>query len=94
MNGTSSAAPNASAAVALMLEANPNLTVRDVKHILTNTAKQIDSGNTGVSSTTLLTGSTIVLDQGWVKNAANYWFYTWYDFGAIDATAAVSMAKS
>ena len=94
MNGTSSAAPNVSAVVALMLEANPNLTVRDVKHILANTAKQIDSSNSGVSSTTLLTGSTIVLDQGWVKNAANYWFSTWYGFGAIDATAAVNMAKS
>jgi subtilisin family serine protease len=94
MNGTSSAAPNASAVVALMLEANPNLTVRDVKHILAKTAKQIDSGNSGVSSSTILTGSTIVLDQGWVNNAANYWFSTWYGFGAIDATAAVSTAKS
>ncbi|MEA9602710.1 S8 family serine peptidase [Polynucleobacter sp. MG-28-Ekke-A2] len=94
MNGTSSAAPNVSAVVALMLEANPNLSVRDVKHILAKTAKKIDSTNSGVSSTTILSGSTVVLDQGWVKNAANNWFSTWYGFGGVDATAAVTMAKT
>jgi subtilisin-like proprotein convertase family protein len=35
-----------------------------------------------------------VLDQGWVKNAADYWFSTSYGFGAVDATAAVNMAKT
>ena len=94
MNGTSSATPNVSAVVALMLEANPNLSVRDVKHILAKTAKKIDSTNSGVSSTNILPGSTVVLDQGWVKNAANNWFSTWYGFGAVDATAAVTMAKT
>ena len=37
-NGTSSAAPSVAGVVALMLEANPNLTWRDVKHILATTA--------------------------------------------------------
>lgn len=94
MNGTSSAAPNVSGVVALMLEANPNLGYRDVKYILAKTAKKIDPTNTGVSSTTIITGQNIVLDQGWVKNAADYWFSTWYGFGAVDATAAVNMAKT
>jgi subtilisin family serine protease len=41
-NGTSSAAPVVSGVVALMLEANPKLTWRDVKHILAETSDVID----------------------------------------------------
>lgn len=40
--GTSAAAPSATGALALALEANPNLTARDVKHILVNTAVPVD----------------------------------------------------
>lgn len=43
MNGTSAAAPTVSGVVALMLEANPNLTWRDVRDILRSTARQIDT---------------------------------------------------
>jgi kexin len=42
MLGTSAAAPMVSGAVALILEACPNLGWRDVKYILAKTAKQID----------------------------------------------------
>jgi hypothetical protein len=38
--GTSSAAPLAAGIIALLLEANPNLTWRDVQHIVVNTAKK------------------------------------------------------
>jgi subtilisin-like proprotein convertase family protein len=41
--GTSSAAPLVSGVVALMLEANPNLTWRDVQHILVKTSRQTDT---------------------------------------------------
>ncbi|WP_199317941.1 S8 family serine peptidase, partial [Planktothrix sp. FACHB-1355] len=44
-SGTSSAAPLVSGVVALMLEANPNLSWRDVQHILVNTAKKNDPNN-------------------------------------------------
>jgi subtilisin-like proprotein convertase family protein len=44
--GTSSAAPLASGVVALMLEANPSLTWRDVQHILVETAVQNDPPDT------------------------------------------------
>jgi len=40
--GTSSAAPLASGVIALMLEANPSLTYRDVQYILAETAKMND----------------------------------------------------
>ena len=44
-NGTSSAAPNVSGVIALMLEKNPNLTWRDVRHILASTATQVDASS-------------------------------------------------
>lgn len=47
MNGTSSAAPIVSGTIALMLEANPNLTYRDVRIILARTARQVDTTNVG-----------------------------------------------
>jgi len=43
--GTSSATPLVSGVIALMLEANPNLTWRDVQHILVETAVQNDPGD-------------------------------------------------
>ncbi len=43
--GTSSASPLAAGVVALMLDANPDLTWRDVQHILVDTASQNDSSD-------------------------------------------------
>ncbi|MDR0664805.1 MAG: S8 family serine peptidase [Helicobacteraceae bacterium] len=45
MNGTSAATPMVSGVAALMLEANPNLTWRDVRYILATTARKNDSSN-------------------------------------------------
>jgi len=45
--GTSSSAPLVSGVIALMLEVNPNLTWRDVQHILVETARQNDPTDTG-----------------------------------------------
>ena len=42
MNGTSSATPVTSGSLALILEANPNLTWRDVKYIIAKTATKVD----------------------------------------------------
>ena len=61
-----------------MLEANPNLTWRDVKHILASSADKID-----VNRTTSYNGIT---QYDWVTNAAGYNFHNWYGFGKIDAT--------
>ncbi|MCU0499538.1 MAG: S8 family serine peptidase [Anaerolineae bacterium] len=43
--GTSSAAPLAAGVIALMLDANPNLTARDVQHILVRSAEKNDPTN-------------------------------------------------
>ena len=75
--GTSSAAPLVSGVVALMLDANPNLTWRDVQHVLAKTAVQNDAK-----------------DSGWTLNGAGYHVNHKYGFGAVDATAAVSAAKT
>jgi subtilisin family serine protease len=45
--GTSSACPLFSGTVALMLDANPNLSWRDVQHIIAKTADKIDPTNPG-----------------------------------------------
>ncbi|MDO4905623.1 MAG: S8 family serine peptidase [Lautropia sp.] len=45
--GTSAAAPMASGVVALMLQANPNLTWRDVRLVLAHSARKVDPDNTG-----------------------------------------------
>ena len=90
-NGTSSAAPVLAGAIALILEANPALTWRDVKHILASTAKQVDAGNTGTSIT--LGGGAYQAELGWTTNAAGYKFHNWYGFGRVDVDAAVTMAQ-
>lgn len=45
--GTSAASPIAAGVVALMLEANPDLSVRDIQHILARTARRCDPGDPG-----------------------------------------------
>jgi subtilisin family serine protease len=94
MNGTSAATPNVTAVVAMMLEANPQLSVRDIKYILAKTAKRADPNFAGISSASIISGSTIVLEQGWVTNSAGYAFSNRYGFGAVDAGLAVAMAST
>ncbi|MBM4231122.1 MAG: choice-of-anchor D domain-containing protein [Gammaproteobacteria bacterium] len=93
MNGTSAAAPVVSGVVALMLEANPQLTWRDVKHILANTATVVDASFQPISYTGLLSSGPLTLEQGWVRNSAGYYFHNWYGFGQVNAAQAVAMAK-
>jgi subtilisin-like proprotein convertase family protein len=88
MNGSSSAAPNLSGAVALMLEANPDLTWRDVKYILAKTAEKVKP-NTAPRYV-----GNYVATQGWVTNAAGYPFHNWYGFGRVDVDAAMTLAKN
>jgi len=85
-NGTSAAAPTVSGVIALMLEANSDLTWRDVKHILVTTSDKVDA-----SRTTSLGG---ISQYSWVTNAAGYNHHNWYGFGRVNAAAAVNAAKT
>ena len=89
-NGTSSAVPNTSGAIALLLETQPDLTWRDVKHVLARTARPL---HTDIPRVRVAFGGTpAVLQHGWITNAAGYPFHNWYGFGAVDVDAAVALA--
>ncbi len=74
---TSAAAPQGAGVVALMLEANPALSWRDVQHVLRQTAWRIDPDN-----------------PTWAMNSAGVWFSDDYGFGALDASAAATLAEA
>ena len=83
--GTSSAAPTVAGVAALMRDANPDLTWRDLKLILASSARKNDAGSTGWK-------------DGAAKNRAEsdtdrYQFNHEYGFGVVDAKAAVDLAK-
>ena len=92
MNGTSASAPLVTGAVALLLETEPGLTWRDVKHILAKTARKIDPDIATVEETIGTVTRTIRLP--WTENAAGYSYHDWYGFGAVDVDAAVEMAEA
>lgn len=95
MNGTSSSSPLVAGAIALILQANPNLTWREIKHILAVTADKVDAsrGPANHPSTGFdLAGHTY--ERGWTTNAAGFPFHNWYGFGRINVDKAVTMAKA
>ncbi len=91
-NGTSAASPVAAGVVALLLDANSNLTWRDIKYILAKTSSKIDSGHTAKSKQ--LADQAYTYRLGWVTNTANFNFNNWYGFGLTDVDAAITLAKS
>ena len=91
-NGTSSAAPAATGAIALLLDANPLLTWRDVKHVLAMTARRVDPN---IAATTVaLSDGPYAAEPAWTQNAAGRSFHNWYGFGAVDVDAAVTLART
>jgi subtilisin family serine protease len=103
-NGTSSAAPTASGAIALLLNAYPKLTWRDVKYILAKTAKEaaldFDSSENylySINKTVYLNHKSPTgykWDEGWVTNAAGFRFSNYYGFGKIDVDKAITFASA
>ncbi|MEY4265789.1 MAG: hypothetical protein RIS90_324 [Pseudomonadota bacterium] len=92
-NGTSSAAPTVSGVIALMLQANPALTWRDVRHILASTSRRVNATQAAITNTTIF-GSSFTLEQAWVLNSGGFWYHNWYGFGLANAAAAVAIAQS
>jgi subtilisin-like proprotein convertase family protein len=75
-DGTSFACPVVSGVIALALQVNPDLTWRDVQHILAQTSERVDDS-----------GDTTAF-----QNAAGYWHSNWYGFGIVNAEKAVTAA--
>lgn len=74
--------------VALMLEANPNLTIRDVQRILQSTAQITPAMNFDAPNALYL------LNTDWQLNSAGIAHSDTYGFGKIDADAAVTAAEN
>lgn len=85
--GTSFAAPIVSGIVALMLEANPKLTYRDVQTILALTAqKDLGDGTQGATSW------SVNHNLDW--NGIGMHYSADFGFGEVDAAAAVRVAEN
>lgn len=91
-NGTSSATPMASGAIALLLEGRPDLTWRDVKYILAKTARKVEANSLPMSYS--YQGQQIEFSLGWVTNGAGFSFHNHYGFGALDISAALTFART
>ncbi|WP_419838732.1 S8 family serine peptidase [Candidatus Poriferisodalis sp.] len=85
--GTSAAAPMVSGVIALMRSLNAELTWRDVKVILADTAQKVDPRDSGWLSGARKYSSTELV-------AELYPFNHKYGFGLVDAEAAVDAAAS
>ena len=83
--GTSAAAPIVAGVAALLRDANPDLTWRDLKLVLAATARKNDPGNAGWQEGARKYGSASASDR--------YHFNREYGFGMVDAGAAVDLAK-
>ncbi len=77
--GTSSATPLVSGVIALILEARPDLTARDVQYILVNSSTKVDPTDAGWSRNNAGSG---------------FWVNDKYGFGMINAQAAVTLAQT
>ena len=82
-NGTSASAPIVAGVAALLRQANPELTWRDLKLILAASARKNDAENLGWEDGAFMYGS----------RTERYHFNHEYGFGVADAKAAVDLAK-
>lgn len=76
--GTSASAPLAAGIIALALEVNPDLTWRDLQHLVVRTSEY----------------DALRENEGWIKNAAGYWVNTRFGYGLMNAFGLVSAAAN
>jgi len=77
-DGTAASASIASGIIALVLEANPALTWRDVQHLTVLNARR----------------ERLIDDDPWTQNGAGLWVSQAFGFGLMDAEGMVNMAQS
>jgi len=90
-NGTSAATPVTAGVIALMLEANPNLTVPEVQMILAVSASMTGS-EFGESGSGFEVSEWLSIGDG-TWNGGGLTYNPSYGYGAVDAFAAVRMAE-
>ncbi len=99
--GTSAAGPVVAGVVALMLDANPNLSARDVQQILAYSARRagspVDLDSIDGNGETLFTTEAdfrnrFNMAENW--NGGGLHFSNNYGFGQVDARAAVRLAEN
>lgn len=89
-NGTSAATPMVSGVIALMLQANPSLTWRDVPLILARTARQVDPTSPGWRSY-----ESRIDARDKTTSAYDTLHYSHeYGFGVVNAEAAIKLARN
>ena len=102
-NGTSAASPVAAGIIALMLETNPDLTIRDIQHIIqqTSTVVNYDSNASYWPSVILGLGQLDDDDDPnnptptfWSTNSADVRHSDEFGFGILNAEAAVAAAAN
>ncbi|EHH1110815.1 S8 family serine peptidase [Vibrio parahaemolyticus] len=96
MNGTSSAAPNTSGAIAAIMSTNHALSARDVRALLAETARVTDAEHPGVQLEFTNNKGELVSYEAispWQKNGAGVNFHTFYGFGAVDLDEAMKRAR-
>ncbi|XP_043492378.1 neuroendocrine convertase 1-like [Polistes fuscatus] len=76
--GTSASAPLAAGILALALQANKNLTWRDVQHLIVWTSEY----------------NPLKENLGWSKNAAGFWYNLNFGFGLMNAYVLVNFASN
>ncbi|KAF7414457.1 hypothetical protein HZH68_002946 [Vespula germanica] len=76
--GTSASAPLAAGILALALQANKNLTWRDIQHLIVWTSEY----------------RSLNENPGWLKNAAGFWYNLHFGFGLMNAYALVNFARN
>ena len=86
-NGTSGAAGIVSGVVALVLEKHPDLTWRDLKYVLANTARQTYLTTPRIRAA--IGEHVYTLTHEWLLNGAGYAYHNHYGFGAVDVDRAM-----
>ncbi|MCY4094813.1 MAG: S8 family serine peptidase [Gammaproteobacteria bacterium] len=91
--GTSLSNAIVTGAIAILLEVEPNLTWRDIKHILAVSSRQVDPDIETVPFSHANLQEDVVVQHAWQTNEAGYEFHNYYGFGALDIDAAVEMVQ-